>query len=98
MRADQFSHSGLDRLSPSVLRSNGMTRRPEARRSLSGRRRDVRAVEDDVAAGEVGEIGDGADQRALAVALDAGDADDLAAADGEGDVVERGPLGVGPGR
>ena len=32
-RADQFSHSELERLRPSLLRSKGMTRKPRARRS-----------------------------------------------------------------
>ena len=72
----------LDRQRPSLLRSNGMIRSPPARRAASAVRRSRRCGRREaiVPRGDRREVGDGAHQRPLAVALDAGDADDLARA------------------
>ena len=97
-RAAQFSQSGLDRLSPSLFRSNGITRSPDARRSLSGRR--VTSTPSSTMSPPVRSARCEMARTSVRWPLPStpGNADDLAAGDAERDVVEGRPLGIDPGR
>ena len=99
-RSDRLSRTDIGSISPSVLRSSGISAMPMS--SALGRRAGsliatALAVDQDLAGSAAQHAEEREQQLALALAVEAAEADDLAGAHGERDVVAAGPSSRGRG-